>query len=124
MIHPSDVAMVGDKESVARARAAIADRLTKTEAYLTVAEEAQEIEDELRRMRGIDAADAAARDAALEQLKGIDVRLARLVVPHEEWEILYRQRLQIERDLLRAATATPVGIRERVGRAVESLVGS
>ena len=124
MIHPSDVAMVGDKESVARARAAIADRLTKTEAYLTVAEEAQEIEDELRRMRGIDAADAASRDAALEQLKGIDERLARLVVPHEEWEILYRQRLQIERDLLRAATAAPEGIRERVGRAVESLVGS
>jgi hypothetical protein len=123
MIHPSDVAMVGDKESVARARAAIADRLTKTEAYLTVAEEAQEIEDELRRMRGIDAADPSARDEALDQLRGIDARLARLVVPHEEWEILYRQRLQIERDLLRAATATPDGIRERVGRAVESLVG-
>ena len=75
-------------------------------------------------MRGIDAADASARDSALEELQSIDVRLARLVVPHEEWEILYRQRLQIERDLLRAATATPVGIRERVGRAVESLVGS
>ena len=109
---------------MARARAAIADRPTKTEAYLTVAEEAQEIEDELRRMRGIDASDAPARDATLGQLKGIDERLARLVVPHEEWEILYRQRLQIERDLLRAATAAPDGIVARVGRAVESLVGS
>ena len=32
-IHPSDVAIVGAKDSVARARAAGADRLTKTEAY-------------------------------------------------------------------------------------------
>ena len=58
MIHPSDVAMAGDKQSVARARAAIADRLTKTEAYLTVAEEAQKIEDQLRRLRSVDATDA------------------------------------------------------------------
>ena len=27
-------------------------------------------------------------------------RLANLDVPHDEWEILYRQRLQVERDLL------------------------
>jgi hypothetical protein len=123
-IHPSDVAMAGDKRSVARARAAIADRLTKTEAYLTVAEEAQRIEDQLRRMRRIDATDAGAREAAIEDLAAIDERLRDLVVPYEEWEILYRQRLQIERDLRRVASATPHGMLEAVGRAVESLVGS
>ena len=124
MIHPSDVAMAGDKQSVARARAAIADRLTKTEAYLTVAEEAQKIEDQLRRLRSVDATDASAQEAALEELTTIDERLRNLVVPYEEWEILYRQRLQIERDLRRAALAPHAGVMQAVGRAVESLVGS
>jgi hypothetical protein len=128
-IHPSDVAVVGSKEAVARARAAVADRLTKTEAYLTVAEEAQEIEDELRGLRGIDVTDTAARAEAVETLKSIDARLSRLVVPYEEWEVLYRQRLQVERDLLRseadvqgAEEDDPGGILDRVGRAVDALV--
>lgn len=122
MIHPSDVAVAGTKESVARARAAIADRLTKTEAYLTATEEAQEIEDELRDLRGTDAADASARGGAFERLPAIDRKLARLIVPYDEWEVLYRQRLQIERDLLRFEERPPVGIVERVGKAVETLV--
>ena len=126
-IHPSDVAIVGAKESVARARAAVADRLTKTEAYLTVAEEAQKIEDELRDLRGTDATDAGSRAGAISRLKDLDTRLAGLVVPYEEWEVLYRQRLQVERDLLRAEDRaedrSPDGIVERVGRAVEALVG-
>ncbi len=127
-IHPSDVAIAGEKEAVARARAAVADRLTKTEAYLTIAEESQEIEDALRRLRGTDVEDDSARVAALESLRSIDGRLARLVVPYEEWEVLYRQRLQIERDLLRAGQPDETaedeeGLLKRVGHAVESLVG-
>jgi hypothetical protein len=126
-IHPSDVSIAGTKESVARARAAVADRLTKTEAYLTVAEEAQKIEDELRDLRGTDVTDAASRAAAIRRLKELDSRLASLVVPYEEWEVLYRQRLQVERDLLRAEDRAddraPDGLVGRVGRAVEALVG-
>lgn len=122
MIHPSDVAVAGTEEAVARARAAIADRLTKTEAYLTAVEEAQKIEDELRELRGSDAADATARDAAMAVLKRVDEQLASLIVPYDEWEVLYRQRLQIERDLLRAEERPAEGIAERIGRAVETLV--
>ena len=48
-------------------------------------------------------------------------------MPYEEWEVLYRQRLQVERDLLRAEDRAEDraadGIVERVGRAVEALVG-
>ncbi len=105
-IHPSDVAVAGGKEAVARARAAIADRLTKTEAYLTTAKEAQDIEDELRRLRGVENADAEARGLAFTTLEDLDGRIARLVVPYEEWEVLYRQRLQVERDLLRGHLET------------------
>ncbi len=128
-IHPSDVAIAGTRESVARARAAVATRMTRTEAYLTVAEEAQEMEDVLRHLRDIDPTDERLRAAADESLRLIDARLARLVVPHDEWEVLYRQRLQIERDLLRADQLAGPGasgddsLLERVGRAVEALVG-
>lgn len=128
-IHPSDVAVVGSKEAVARARAAVADRLTDTEAYLTTSKEAQEIEDELRALRG-----APEAERALATLRDIDERLSSLVVPYEEWEVLYRQRLQVERDLLRAGHVTPAesrdggadgggsGVLDRVGRAVEELI--
>ena len=95
-IHPSDVAVAGSKEAVARARAAIAARLTKTEAYLTSSKEGQEIEDTIRKVH-----ESGSRQAAVTALEKIDERLARLVIPYEEWEVLYRQRLQTERDLLR-----------------------
>jgi hypothetical protein len=55
-------------------------------------------------------------------LKRVDEQLASLIVPYDEWEVLYRQRLQIERDLLRAEQRPAEGLAERVGRAVETLV--
>jgi len=124
-IHPSDVAMAGSKVGVARARAAVANRLTKTEAYLTSSEEAQEVEDALRALR-----DPADPEVALKMLDAIDTRLARLTVPYEEWEVLYRQRLQIERDLLQAGRTEPSdeppdepGIVARVVDKLTGLVG-
>jgi hypothetical protein len=98
-IHPSDVAIVGGEEAVARARAAIADRLTETEAHLTTSAEAQEVEDAIRALK-----DPSADVTPAEVLPKIDERLARLTVPYEEWEVLYRQRLQVERDELRRRT--------------------
>lgn len=95
-VHPSDVAVAGSKEAVARARAAVADRLTETAAHLTTSEEAQEVEDAIRAVR-----DPANHASASAMLGAVDERLARLTIPYEEWEVLYRQRLQVERDLLR-----------------------
>ena len=37
------------------------------------------------------------------ELRSIDQALAVSPVPHDEWEVLYRQRLQVERDLLAGA---------------------
>lgn len=128
-IHPSDVAVVGSKEGVARARAAVADRLTKTEAYLTSTKEAQEVEDAIRALH-----DPAASVDVRATLKAIDARLARLVVPYEEWEVLYRQRLQTERDHLRdglpgndrngsGPSDRRQGVVGRVARAIGSVIG-
>ena len=118
MIHPSDVAVAGSKEAVARARAAVADRLTRTEAYLTASKEAQEVEDVLRDLR-----DPEDSEQALSAFEAIDARLARLTVPYEEWEVLYRQRLQIERDLLRAGMVKPKDEPGVVARVVEKVAG-
>jgi hypothetical protein len=106
-IYPSDVAVAGTKEHVAQARAAIADRLTQTEAYLTATKEAQELEDVIKKMRT-----SPDRQHSLDMLPGLDEMLAHLTIPYEEWEVLYRQRLQVERDLLRPSAAdTPPGAR-------------
>jgi hypothetical protein len=43
-------------------------------------------------------------------LADIDHRLASRDIPHDEWEILFRERLQVERDLLtgtKPGTASP-----------------
>ena len=104
-IYPSDVAMAGTKDAVAQARAAIADRLTHTEAHLTASKEAQELEDIMKKMRV-----SPDRQRSLDMLPGLDEMLAHLTIPYEEWEVLYRQRLQVERDLLRPSEAdTPPG---------------
>jgi hypothetical protein len=99
---------------VARARAAIASRLTFTQAYLTTSKEGQEIEDAVREI----AEGLRTPDAFTE----VDRRLAELVIPHEEWETLYRQRLQVERDLwvdnARPSDGGPIAA---IGRAVRGI---
>ncbi|HEX5578440.1 MAG TPA: hypothetical protein VFY43_02115 [Candidatus Limnocylindria bacterium] len=90
-LHPSDIAISGRRDNVARARAAIATRVTFTAAYMTTARESQQVEDVLLAI-----SEGRAPGGALA---AVDDRLARLAIPHDEWEVLYRQRLQVERDL-------------------------
>jgi len=111
LVYPSDIAISGGKPSVLRARAAIAIRLPRAPAYLTVSKESQEVEDRL--LAAASAVDSAADPAAIrEDLTAVDRRLHELAVPFEEWETLYRQRVQIERDLLarvRQQASVPLG---------------
>lgn len=122
-LYPSDIAISGDKVRVARARAAIASRLLATAAWMTTTAEAQEVEVRLERLAAARSAggepgaasasdgESAAVDVAAE-LRSIDEALAVLAVPHDEWEVLYRERLQVERDLLagtRPGAAFPGG---------------
>ena len=100
-VYPSDIAISGAAAERTRARAAILSRLTWTSAHLTVSAEGREIEDQLAHLGaagnttgGRLGADARARFAA------IDERLMALAVPTDEWDILFRLRLQVERDLL------------------------
>ncbi|HEY8799543.1 MAG TPA: hypothetical protein VIM20_03025 [Candidatus Limnocylindrales bacterium] len=105
-LYPSDISIGGKKVPVARARAAIATRLTATAASMTTSAEAQGVEAKLEKLTaprtaGAQPGDDAPNPAAVRAvLRAIDEELAILTVPHDEWEILYRQRLQVERDLL------------------------
>ena len=134
-LYPSDIAIAGDKLSVARARAAIASRLTATAASMTTSAEAQEIEARLERLSAARVAGGRPGDPAtaagdpgtataarpldpLVELRSIDEALAVLTVPHDEWEVLYRERLQVERDLLagnRPGEAFPGGGPDTIG---------
>jgi hypothetical protein len=108
LIYPMDLLISGKPELVARARAAMASRLTTSAAHLTVSAEAQAIEDRLAALgNGSGDADHPPRfdDAAAAAFTEIDETLAALVIPYEEWEVLYRQRLQVERDLRVGAMA-------------------
>lgn len=94
-LYPSDISISGREAEVARARAAIATRLTAAPAYLTTSLETQRIEDRLSKV-----AHAASPEAARAEMARIDEELASLVVAYDEWEVLYRMRLQVERDVL------------------------
>jgi hypothetical protein len=87
-----------------RARAAILSRLAVTSAHLTMSAEAQELED---RLEGVAMPTGGVGPLPLANARAvftaIDARLLDLAVPTDEWDILFRLRLQIERDLLAGA---------------------
>ena len=111
LIYPMDVLISGKPTAVMRSRAAIASRLTTAAAHLTVSAEAQSIEDRLARVaKGRPSSGAPGDldsppfdDTTAAEFGAIDQSLATIDIPYDEWEVLYRQRLQVERDL-RAAT--------------------
>ena len=101
LVYPSDVSITGTKAATARARAAIATTLVDAPAYMTTSAEAQRIEDAIAEAAG----DRHDRDPVsvrgrVARLRALDARIARLMVPFDEWETVYRERLQVERDLL------------------------
>jgi len=103
LVYPSDIAIAGSTERLARARAAIASKLTTSPAYMTTSAEAERIEDQIRAL-------LREQETADRRLADIDRELARLAVPFDEWETVYRERLQVERDLLaRQTRATDTG---------------
>ena len=100
-VYPSDIAISGVTRDRTRARAAIISRLATTSAHLTTSAEAQEVEDRLGLLMGPGgAAGGMSRADARAAFEALDATLLDLAVPTDEWDILYRMRLQLERDLL------------------------
>jgi hypothetical protein len=105
LVYPLDLAISGTRLVVARARAAVAAQLTHSPAYLTVSAEAQRVEDALHAV----AKTRHGSPSALASVRELDRDIAHLAVPFDEWETVYRERLQVERDLLadRPTVTTP-----------------
>jgi hypothetical protein len=99
LLHPSDMVISGRAPAASRARAIIAEQLTFTTAYFTWDKEAQDLEDAFRRIwEGVQ---AGAGVDALARLRALEQRMQRANLPYEEWEVLFRQKLQVERAALR-----------------------
>jgi hypothetical protein len=87
---------------------------------MTMTEDGQEIEDLLAGL----AKSGPSEPERAAILADVDHRLSNRDIPYDEWEILFRERLQVERDLLtgtRPGTASPAnpnggGRRFSVGR--------
>ena len=109
LIYPMDLLVSGKPRLVAQARAAMASRLTTSAAHLTTSAEAQALEDRLMAMarpRGATPEHPPRfDDATAAEFADIDTALSTLDIPYEEWEVLYRERLQVERDLRAGAMA-------------------
>jgi hypothetical protein len=81
----------------------MASRLTTSAAHLTTTAEAQALEDRLAALVRPTADEPEERrrysKPAATELEAVDRSLGSMAIPYEEWEVLYRQRLQVERDL-------------------------
>ncbi|MFN3653479.1 MAG: hypothetical protein ACK47B_28195 [Armatimonadota bacterium] len=103
-LHPSDLVVSGKEAEVAHARAVVAEQLAFAPAYMTWTREANGLEDQLdalwRENRDRPAAGEDRR--ALERLHQIEEALKGLRISYEEWEVLTRQKLLLERSILRS----------------------
>ena len=88
-IYPSDLALTGEKDDVARARALVARDVPSRDAWFTTSKEAQKVED---RLAALESADPATRAAMLAE---IDRDLLNLTIDQDTFEVLYRRRLQL-----------------------------
>jgi len=103
-VYPSDIAISGPVRERTQVRAAILSRLATTAAHQTTSSEAQSVEDEILEVAESGRASAGTLGpSAQKAFEGIDSKLLELDVPTDEWDILYRLRLQVERDLLAGA---------------------
>ena len=96
-VYPSDIAIRGTTEARLRARFILMTGLVTAAAHATTQAEAQKLEDRIERL----VAERPAPTARDEALAGIDRTLAGLDIPTEDWDTLFRLRIQAERDLLK-----------------------
>jgi len=91
--YATNVSIQGPKEDTYRVRAAIQRRLGFGEAYLTWNDEAQDIEDALIAAHDDARGDVPRLRARLDE---IQERMDTASLNSEEWNVLYRRRLQVE----------------------------
>jgi hypothetical protein len=97
--YATNVAVLGSEEAAYRARAAIERELAFGDAYLTWSDRSQELEDELIRLHEEGAVGLRGLVARLDRLQE---RIDSAPITSDEWNVLYRLRLQMEREAARS----------------------
>lgn len=100
-LHPSDLIVSGKEKICARVRATIAQHLLFSHALMTWDHEANEIEKRLKDMWLSAHSNSIDLQALHRELADIDEEIKRTTLRYEEWEVLFRQRLQLEQYILR-----------------------
>ena len=105
ILHPSDLVISGSKYDAARVRAIVAEQLAFSPAYQTWSKEANELEDRLGELwkRAKASGGALDRTAQIGELQEIERALRDAKIQHEEWEVLFREKLLVERGFLQMA---------------------
>jgi hypothetical protein len=103
-MHPSDLVIHGKEKDVMRVRAILSEFLVFTEAHMTWTKEANEFEDRLgavwKALRaGGDRAELEAR------MQAIDAEIRRAELDYDEWQVVFREKLLVERAILSRAPA-------------------
>ena len=100
MLHPSDMVISGKKLDVTHVRAALMEQLAFSRAYLTWDKDGNALEDRIRHVwHQIKAKGEVAPDAVCA-LQEIEKDLRNADLPYEEWQVLSRGKLLVERGML------------------------
>jgi hypothetical protein len=91
--YATNVAILGPTEDAHRVRAAVERELAFRDAYLTWSDDSQQIEDELTEARKAANGDV---DGLRRRLDEVQDRMDAASLNSEEWNVLYRMRLQVE----------------------------
>lgn len=114
VLHPSDLALTGDKHIVARAQAVTTEQLAFVPAYMTWTKEANDLEDRLREMwdRLKERGGVLNQRRVIEELHRFEEGLRETKLEYDEWGILFREKLLIERALWQMASGKASGPQE------------
>ncbi len=93
LAYATNIAINGPKERAYEVRAAVEREVAFCNAYLTWNDEAQQLEDELMTVDGAANGDLDRLRRRLDRIQG---RIDRASLNSEEWNVLYRLRLQVQ----------------------------
>jgi hypothetical protein len=106
--YATNISITGPKEDTYRIRAAVERELAFCDVYLTWSEDAQGLEDDLMAAHAESDGDV---DAVRQRLDEIQERMDTASLNGDEWNVLYRLRLQIEQAASRQADGQEPGER-------------
>ncbi len=88
-VYPADLALSGSEAAVAHARAVVTRDVRSVDAWFTTTKEAQLVEDQLVKL------EQRGGMPHPDELDAVDRELLALTISQDEWEVLYRRRLQL-----------------------------